>query len=154
MIGERVGFSGRVIPLYPELIKLHNNIMIASNVRFVTHDAINFVLNGLNDGCFYPETIGCIEIMDNVFIGTGTTILYGVKIHENVIVGAGSLVNKDLEPNSVYAGVPAKKIGTFCDYVSKRRESNHSIIAHNQHLSDQEIAVAWNDFEKTRMKTK
>lgn len=50
MCGKHVGYQPRVIPLYPELIKLHNNIMIASNVKFITHDAINYVINGLAGG--------------------------------------------------------------------------------------------------------
>lgn len=47
--------------------------------------------------------------MENCFIGSNTVILYGVKIGPNVIVASGSLINKDCEPNSVYAGVPARK---------------------------------------------
>ena len=37
--GKNVRFQPRVIPLYPELIKLHDNIMVAAGDRFVTHDA-------------------------------------------------------------------------------------------------------------------
>lgn len=46
----------------------------------------------------------------NVWIGANTTILKGVTIGENTVVGAMSLVNKDLPSNSVCAGNPAKKI--------------------------------------------
>ena len=65
--------------------------------------------------------IGCIEIGDNVFIGSNTTILYDVKIGSNVIIGAGSLVNRDISDNSVAVGVPARVIGTFDDFVQKRK---------------------------------
>lgn len=44
--GKKVSFFPRVMPLYPELIKFHNNIVVASNVNFITHDAIHAVLNG------------------------------------------------------------------------------------------------------------
>ena len=65
---------------------------------------------------------------DNVFIGAGTRILGGVRIGNNVIVGAASLVNKDIPDNSVVAGVPAKVIGTFSDFVSKRqREEKYPV---------------------------
>lgn len=57
--------------------------------------------------------------MDNVFIGSGTRILYDTKIGSNVIIGSGSLVNKDIPDNSVYAGVPARFICTFEEYVKK-----------------------------------
>lgn len=46
----------------------------------------------------------------NVWIGANTTILKGVTIGENTVVGAMSLVNKDLPSNSVCAGNPAKKV--------------------------------------------
>ncbi|MBR1792797.1 MAG: hypothetical protein IJ764_04075 [Bacteroidales bacterium] len=57
--------------------------------------------------------------MDNVFIGSGTRILYGVRIGSNVIVGSGSLVNKDVPDNSVVAGVPARRICSFDEYLAK-----------------------------------
>ena len=120
--GENVRFQPRLIPLYPELIKLHNNIMVAAGVRFVTHDASYTVLNKLGLGKF-PERVGCIEVMDNVFIGYNVTVLPNVRIGENCIIGAGSTVTKDLEPNGVYAGTPAKRIGSFDEYVKKCAEN-------------------------------
>ena len=120
-VGERLRFQPRLIPLYPELIKLHNNIMVAAGVRFVTHDASYAVLNRMEIGHF-PERVGCIEVMDNVFIGYNVTILPNVKIGQNCIIGAGSTVTKDLEPNGVYAGTPAKRIGSFDEYVKKCSE--------------------------------
>lgn len=117
-VGENVKFQPRLIPLYPELIKLHNNIMVAAGVRFVTHDASYTVLSKLGLGKF-PERVGCIEVMDNVFIGYNATILPNVRIGENYIIGASSTVTKDLEANGVYAGTPVKKIGSFDEYVQK-----------------------------------
>ncbi len=67
------------------------------------------------------ERIGCIEIMDNVFIGSGTGILYNTRIGKNVIVGSDSLVNKDIPDNSVYTGVPVRYICNFDEYVEKVR---------------------------------
>ena len=51
-----------------------------------------------------------ITIEDDVWIGAGAIILPGVKIGKNSIIGAGSVVTKDVPPNSVYAGNPAKFI--------------------------------------------
>lgn len=120
-VGENVHFQPRLVPLYPELIKLHNNIMVSAGVRFITHDASFVVLNRLGKGRF-PEEVGCIEVMDNVYIGYNVTVMPNVRIGENVIVGAGALVSKDLEANGVYAGIPAKKICSFEDYVSRHME--------------------------------
>lgn len=121
-VGENVHFQPRLIPLYPELIKLHNNIMISAGVRLITHDASFVILNGIGKGHF-PEEVGCIEIMDNVYIGYNVTIMPNVRIGENVIIGAGALVSRDLESGGVYVGTPAKRIGSFDDYV-ERHEKN------------------------------
>ena len=52
-----------------------------------------------------------VVIGDNCWIGTGATILPGVKIADNCIVAAGAVVNKSFEkPGSVIAGVPAQLI--------------------------------------------
>ena len=55
--------------------------------------------------CFAPVFIG-----DGADIGTGAVILPGVTIGEGAIIGAGSVVNKNIEPYSVYAGIPARFI--------------------------------------------
>ena len=124
-VGKNVRLPAMLIPLYPELISFHDNVEVASGVKFVVHDAIHGVLNFKYHGCKdhpeFPEKIDCIEIMDNVFIGTGTTVLGGVRVGPNVIVGSNSLVNKDLPANSVCAGIPAKPIGRFDELVEKRR---------------------------------
>ena len=52
-----------------------------------------------------PITIG-----NNCWIGGNVTILPGVTIHDNVVVGAGSVVTKDLESGGIYVGNPAKKL--------------------------------------------
>ena len=51
-----------------------------------------------------------IIIEDDVWIGVGCIILSGVTIGIGSIVAAGSVVTKDVEPYSIFAGVPAKKI--------------------------------------------
>ena len=49
-------------------------------------------------------------IHDDVWVGYGSTILGGVTIGQGSIIAAGSLVSRDIEPFSIYAGMPAKKI--------------------------------------------
>ncbi|ELA59269.1 TPA: acyltransferase [Enterococcus faecium] len=51
-----------------------------------------------------------IEIGDGTWIGIGTIILPGVKIGSGCVVDAGALVNKDLDSNAIYVGVPARNI--------------------------------------------
>ena len=54
-------------------------------------------------------------------IGSGTRIMYNVRIGSNVIIGAGSIVTKDIPDNSVAVGVPCRVIGKFEDLVEKRK---------------------------------
>lgn len=157
-VGENVKFQPRLIPLYPELIRLHNNIMIAAGVRLVTHDASFTVLNRLGRGKF-PERVGCIEIMDNVFIGYNCTVLPNVRIGSNVIVGADSTVTKDLESGGVYAGCPARRIGSFEDYVVKSEKDDsgtyqYPCVERNQQITPNEVNRGWLMFEASRRQKK
>lgn len=156
LVGNRVGYSPRKIPLYPKLIKLHNNVNIAAGVTFITHDVSDNMLNNTAyiHGEKLPEKIGCIEIMDNVFIGANSTILYDVRIGSNVIIGAGSMVTRDIPDNSVAAGVPAKVIGTFDDFVARRIMWN-GYCGHQQPIRgisvpDETVKFFWERFEADR----
>lgn len=120
-IGENCFFQPRKLPADPKFIRLHNNVAVAADVTFVNHDVIYLVLRNLDPEQDY-EHCGCIEIMDNVFIGLGSIILPGVKIGPNAIVAAGSIVTKDVPPGTVVGGSPAKVIGQFDDVVRKRLE--------------------------------
>ncbi len=55
----------------------------------------------------------CVHIEDNVFIGEGVKVLKGVTIGRGSVIGSGSIVVKDVEPNCIYAGVPARKIANL-----------------------------------------
>lgn len=126
-MGDNCSIMDRKVPLYAKLISLGNNVHLASHVDFTTHDITHSMLNNIKNilsiggGQKYPEKVGCIEIGDNVFIGSGTNIMYDVKIGSNVIIGANSLINKDIPDNCVVAGVPAKVIKTFDEYLEKRK---------------------------------
>ena len=61
---------------------------------------------------------------DNVFVGAITTILPGVQIGNNVIIGAGSVVTRSIPDNMVAAGNPAKVICSLEDYKSKWTTDN------------------------------
>lgn len=54
-----------------------------------------------------------IVIKRNAWIGAGATILPGVTVGENAIVAAGAVVSKDVPPNTVVAGIPAKVVKTL-----------------------------------------
>ena len=131
-IGEKLWWQPRKFPDQPELISIGDNVKIAANVTFITHDIFHILFE--QDEVEYY--IGCIKIGNNVLIGTNTTILPNVRIGDNVVIGAGAVVTKNLESDGVYAGVPAKKIGTFSEFYNKRKN-----------YVRKDISEIWKEFE-------
>ncbi len=155
-IGEDCHFGPYKIPLYPELIKLHNNVIVHPRALLVPHDMVNVFLKRAVPGeDFGPnERLGCIEIMDNVYIGPGTRILPNVRINKNCIISAGSVVAQDVPENSVVAGNPAKVIGRFDMFVASRLMNKaHSYQFKNQQLPPEIAAAEWDFFVKSRQGT-
>lgn len=156
-IGEKCTVMDRKIPLYANLIKLGDNVHLASNVTFATHDITHKMLNQSHLSCMKAggllEKLGCIELGSNVFVGSGTTILYDVKIGSNVIIGAGSVVTRDIPDNSVAVGVPARVISTIDDYVDARRAKETypvQLAPKKQEVSPALEAWCWAQFEEKR----
>lgn len=119
-VGERVDFvSVPNLGSEPYLISIGDDTTISFDCAFVTHDAATRVIRHLPDG--NPETgyFGPIVIGKNCFIGCRSTILANVHIGDNTIIGAGSLVNRDIPDNVVAAGVPCKVICTLDEYRAK-----------------------------------
>lgn len=127
-IGGGIFWQSRYYPADPDLISIGNNVFITANVSFITHDTIRNMLNRKYQTNRFQRALGCIEVGDNVMIGSGTRILYNVRIGSNVIIGAGSIVTKDIPDNSVAAGVPCRVIGKFDDLVEKRKR----VVAHDK----------------------
>ena len=60
-------------------------------------------------------------IEDNAVVGGGVTVLPGVVIGKKAVVAGGSVVSKDVPPNTVVKGVPAKVAMTLEEYEAKRK---------------------------------
>ena len=106
-------------PSHCFLISIGDNCTIAPNVRLIAHDASTFKLLG------YTK-IGKIDIKENCFIGDSTIVLPNIKIGPNSIVGSGSVVTKDVPPNTIVAGNPAKAITTVEKYMRKIEAASQS----------------------------
>ena len=80
-----------------------NGVVIEDNVQIGSHCSIYSTST-------IDNTSGKIYLKNNCRIGSHTTILPGVSVGKNSVVGAHSLVNKDIPDNVVAYGVPAKEI--------------------------------------------
>lgn len=152
-IGENCIWGPWLVPLYPKLIKLHDNVRVHKTSKIVTHDVINgFLKNARPDFDFgATERLGCVELMDNVYIGMNSVVMPDVRINKNCIISAGSVVNTDIPENSVASGNPAKPVGRFDVYMAFRRmNKTQNVKFKNQELEDELAAEQWVKFENKR----
>ena len=142
MMGENVLFQPIKLPNEPKLVKIHNNVKIAADVTFYTHDVINWMLADMDREYYYGYR-GCIEIHDNVFIGGNSRIVGGVSIGPNAVIGAGSVITKDVPEGTVVAGNPARIIGSF-EALHEKRKKKYADTRFN--VLKMEPAFFWEEF--------
>lgn len=126
-MGENCYYHPRTIPSEPFLVSFHDNVVVAADVSFITHDITCGMFNNAtkykNDyEGEYKVKYGTIEIMDNVFIGAKSVILPNIKIGADVIIVAGRIITKDVPSGSIVGGDPAKVIGKTGDYANKMKK--------------------------------
>lgn len=95
------------------ILDARNGIIIGRNVNFSSGVHIWTEQHDHSDPDFLclSDSSYRVDIADRAWIGPGVTILHSVSIGEGAVVAAGSVVTKDVEPFSIVAGIPAKKIG-------------------------------------------
>jgi maltose O-acetyltransferase len=106
-LNTSVGGKKLTLDKYNASIVVGRDCLIGPNVQLlsVSHDVDPKLRQAHKYN--YVETI---TIADNVWLGAGVIVLAGVTIGKNSVIGAGSVVTKNVEENSFYAGNPAKKI--------------------------------------------
>ena len=93
-----------------EGVEIEDNVFIGHNVTFI-NDRYPRAVN--EDGSLKTEADWKLEktyVKKGASIGSSSTILCGITIGENAVVGAGSIVTKDVKPDTIVAGNPAKQI--------------------------------------------
>lgn len=123
-VGSNVRFYGISRGMFgsePWLIKIGNNVFITAGVNFVTHDGGSLILRKEVPDLEWsaPITIG-----NDVYIGVQSLILPGVRIGNRCVVGARSVVTKDIPDNSVAVGAPARPICTTDQYLDKMQRKS------------------------------
>lgn len=126
---------------YPWMISIGDHVRISQGVTILTHDYSWSVLKITGRGAILGAS-GRVKIGNNVFIGMHATILRGVTIEDNVIVGSGAVVTKNCLANGVYAGNPAKRIAEIDSFLEKRKEA--------QVQEARDLAVAYYERYKKR----
>src|SRR5690606_15037985 len=101
-----------------EGVHIADNVFIGHNVTFI-NDKYPRSVN--SDGSMQTEADWKVEetfVKQGASIGSSATILCGVTIGENAIVGAGAVVTKDVPENTIVAGVPAKVVKKLQTYMA------------------------------------
>lgn len=129
-IGEDTHIFSRLISSEPFLISIGKNVTISTGVSLLTHDASVGAIVGRH---VYSDIVGPITIGNNCFIGANSIILPGVRIPDNSIVAAGSVVTKTVvnhlddytihNEGFVIGGNPAVYICKTKDFLRKREKN-------------------------------
>lgn len=107
ILGDNVGISGSIISS-AQSIQIGNNVLIGSGCVICDNDAHPIKSSDRDDQSKVQAKPIIIE--DDVFIGARCLVLKGVKIGRGAMVGAGSVVTKNIPPCEIWAGNPAKYI--------------------------------------------
>lgn len=106
----------------PLLVEIGENCTMLENFLLLTHDNIT--------RCFVPiyheflPSSGPVTIGNNVYFARNCTVLKGVTIGDNCIIGFGSVVTKNIPSGSVAVGCPARVICTIEEYYHKRQKES------------------------------
>ena len=120
-IGEDCYISpGANIP-DPAYVRIGNNVRINECAIFGHDGAVNMINKAFG---LRLDSVGKVDIRDNVYIGYQAIVLHGVTIGPNAIVAAGSVVTRDVPEGVVVGGVPAKQVSTVAAYIEKLKQQN------------------------------
>ena len=105
-IGENFYSNHNLVILDPAKVTFGDNVFIGPNCGFYTPEH-PILAEERNKGLEYARPI---NVGNNVWFGGGVSVLSGVTIGDNVVIGAGSVVTKDIPSNTVAVGNPCQVI--------------------------------------------
>jgi len=108
-IGNNVGISNAVI-ISKCCICIEDSVFIGAGVKIWDTDFHSISFDSRISNSSKCESVGKVLIKEGAFIGAGSILLKGVMIGRHSVVGAGSVVTKDIPDNEIWGGNPAKFI--------------------------------------------
>lgn len=109
----------------PYLINIEDNVCVAANVHFITHDVSCFrMAHYLKKDRKDIDKVGSITLKENCFIGAFSIIMPNCVIGRNSVIAAGSVVTKSVPDGEVWGGNPARFIMKTDDYAHKCIENS------------------------------
>ena len=108
--GARIGKNVKVSShtFICEGVTIEDDVFVGHNVSFINDKYPRSTVPGSGLQTEADWKVVPTLVKRGASIGTSSTIMCGVTIGENAIVGAGSVVTKDVQPNTIVAGVPAR----------------------------------------------
>jgi maltose O-acetyltransferase len=100
---------------FAPLLTIEDGVVLARGVTILLHDS------ALNNVANEPLKFGRVVLHARCYVGANATILCGVEIGARSVVGACSLVTKDVPPGTVVAGQPARVTGSVADMIDKHK---------------------------------
>jgi acetyltransferase-like isoleucine patch superfamily enzyme len=107
ILGDGARISNSAIYAF-ESIEIGKNVFIGAGCKIYDSDFHSVILEERLETVDTHINSKAVKIHDGVFIGAHSIILKGITMGENSIVGAGSVVSKDVPPNEIWAGNPAR----------------------------------------------
>lgn len=118
--GNEIQWDSNIDKSRPSLVTIGDNNFFSTGFTLLTHDWVTTLFRNR-----YHEMLpssGRVTIGSNNYFGQKVTVLKGVTIGDNCVIGLGSIVTHDIPSNSVTVGSPARVIGNTDDYFDKRKQ--------------------------------
>lgn len=130
-IGSHTSINGLITGAYNSTVQIGNDCMLSHDIHMQPHNQHGII--DLNTEQLV-ENKRNIVLGDHVWIGRAVSILPGIKIGDGSIVGANSVITKDVPANSAVAGYPAKIVRENCTWSRSSTEIDADATAYLNQL--------------------
>jgi acetyltransferase-like isoleucine patch superfamily enzyme len=117
-IGEECFLGDECLLDLAEGVRLEGQVTLAERVLVLTHTNVGYADHPLQG--HFPPTAAPVVIETGAFLGANVTVLPGLRIGARAFVAAGSVVTRDVPPDTLVAGVPARVLRPVCEEAGGR----------------------------------